>query len=150
MTQDFGDFANIDAEEMLKRAKQHAAKAAELQNKLSDVVGRAESPDGHVKVTYTSAGGIADLEINPRAMRMPSADLADTIKNVIQDAAKDLQTNVRAVMAEIYQGQPDSPVEMMQNPAKMTARIEEVRDLLDSALGDASLHLEKLRRRIQP
>lgn len=149
MTQDFGDFANINVDEAVNRAKRQAEQVAQMQDKLSEAVGRAESQDGYVKVTYTSAAGIAELEINPRAMRMASADLAETIKSTVKDAAADLQANIRAMMADIYAGQPNNPLDIMQDPSKMTERLEEMKGLLDSAMGDASLYMEKLRRRIQ-
>ncbi|QXJ23951.1 YbaB/EbfC family nucleoid-associated protein [Actinomadura graeca] len=148
MTADFGEFANINVDEVLRRAQDQAARVAALQKELADTAGHAESEDGHVKVSYTSTGGITELEINPRAMRMASADLADTIKRVVQEAANDLQANIRAKMAAVFEGQEDDPLAIIDDPSKITAKISDMQGLMESAMGDASLHMEKMRRRM--
>lgn len=53
---------------------------------LAAVRAEGSAADGLVRVTVQGSGEIADLVITPRAMRMPSVDLAAAVRAAHQDA----------------------------------------------------------------
>ncbi|MGH3380364.1 MAG: YbaB/EbfC family nucleoid-associated protein [Actinoallomurus sp.] len=145
---EFGDYANINPDKLLKQAQQRVAKIGGMQERITGLVGEAESADGYVRVTYTANGGIADLELNPRAMRMASSDLAQTIKDVVQAAANDLQSKIRQEMSSAFQGEGDNPMDLANDPEKVKAKAEEVKGMLDGALNDALGQMDLLRKKM--
>jgi DNA-binding protein YbaB len=145
---EFGDFANINPDKLLKQAQRQTDKISGIQERIASLVGEAESADGYVRVTYTASGGIADLELNPRAMRMASSDLAQTIKDVIQAAANDLQSKIRQEMSSAFEGEGDNPMDLADDPEKVKAKVEEVKGMLDGALNDALGQMDLLRKKM--
>ncbi|MGV9382840.1 YbaB/EbfC family nucleoid-associated protein [Nonomuraea sp. NPDC003707] len=61
----------------------------------SAATARAESRDGWVSVEYSSASGVTDLRLDPRAMRMESARLAETILGLIHQAREHAEAERR-------------------------------------------------------
>ncbi|TYB69244.1 YbaB/EbfC family nucleoid-associated protein [Nonomuraea sp. PA05] len=90
---DFEQALGIDPERL-------AADADRLFARLNDLPGdavtvRAESADGWVSVVYDSAAGVRDLRLNPRAMRMDSDRLAETILDVLRQAREQAEAGER-------------------------------------------------------
>ncbi len=48
--------------------------------------GSAEAADGLVRVEVDGSGAVTDLVLEPKAMRLPSADLAAAVRQAIGDA----------------------------------------------------------------
>lgn len=145
---EFGGFANINPDKMLREAQQRVAKMSGMQERIAQIVGEAESSDGYVKATYTATGGLKDLELNPRAMRMASTDLASTIKEVIRAAMEDFQQRMRLEMSSAFEGQDDNPLELAQNPEKIKAKVEEATSMLDGALNDVLGQMERIKKQM--
>ena len=97
---EFGDFANIDVDKLLSGAQERFARMQDLQERIAELVGQGQDRDGLVRATYTSSGGLTDVTIDPRAMRKGSQELAETVKEVIREAAADLQRQVTEVTTE--------------------------------------------------
>lgn len=146
MTAEFGDFANINVERVIEQAKNQASAVMGMQEKLTSLVGRAESEDGHIKVAFESAG-LSELEINPRAMRMGSAELAATIKQLVREASDDLQRQIREEIGEAFAGQ-DNPMEILDDPTKAAEKMKDIHNALNSATGDVSDFMEKMRKQL--
>jgi DNA-binding protein YbaB len=85
------------AEAMMRDAESRLGKFQSLRAELTDLVGHAESADGYVVVEW-SGGGLSDLQLNPRAMRLPSDELAEAIKTAIRDARTDLGEKTQAAL----------------------------------------------------
>lgn len=101
----------------MREAEARLGKFETLRPVLSELVGRAEALDGQIVVEWT-AQGLSVLELNPRVMRTPSADLADAIKTAIADASADLREKTRAALADAGLGIGSAP------------SVDEVRDQL--------------------
>lgn len=85
---------------LIDQMRANLARTAALREQVGDLVGKATSDDGHIRVTYTGAAGLAELSIDPRAMRRPSQDLAARIVRVTADARADLERQRAELVAE--------------------------------------------------
>lgn len=101
------------AETAMKDAEGRLAKLQSIRTDLGELVGRAEAADGLVSVEWTPQG-LADLHLDPRALRLPSADLAEQIKQAIAAATAELREKTRAALeaAGVAAGPPPSPEEV--------------------------------------
>jgi YbaB/EbfC DNA-binding family protein len=57
---------------------------------LAMILGHGTAADGMVRVTFSLDGAKDDIELDPRVMRMPSADLAEHIRDALRDARRQL------------------------------------------------------------
>ena len=87
------------AERTMRNAEQRLGDFQSLRPVLAGLTGRAEAADGQVVVEWT-AQGLSELELNPRAMRLPSSDLAEAIKAALRDAIADLREKTRAALSD--------------------------------------------------
>jgi DNA-binding protein YbaB len=143
---EFGDFANIDLDKLLNGAQQQFARMEELQRRMGELVGRAEDKDRLVTVEYAGQG-LRELELNPRAMRMASADLADLIKTVTQEAARDLQARTDELMEEVF-GKEDNPMRLINDPEAAMATAKEAEATYNRVFEDVMGELDRVRRRL--
>src|SRR4051794_34491383 len=146
MTAGLGDFANIDADKVLKKAREQAEKMAGAQEKILKIEGEAQSRDGYVKATYSATDGLRDLELNPRAMRMPSTDLAQTIKETVREAANNMQQKIQEAMASAFGD--NNPMDMINNQEKAMAEAKQAQELLNKTISDTTAAFDEMRRRL--
>ncbi|MEV0148073.1 MULTISPECIES: YbaB/EbfC family nucleoid-associated protein [unclassified Nonomuraea] len=144
--QEFGDFANIDIDKLLKGADEQFARIEELQKSMSTIVGRAQDDDGLVTVECGSEG-LRELQLHPKAMRLSSGELADLIKVVLRDATADLQTQVSGAMSEAF-GEDDNPMKYVENPEEALNKIKEAESAYNRTFEDVMGELDRIRRRL--
>jgi DNA-binding protein YbaB len=135
----------FDFEAMLKASERQAAQAEEFARKAAELVGNAESPDGRVRVQWQDDKGLAGLEIDPRAMRLPAEDLAGLITETAQRAKRDLRAQADELTAELF-GPGGDPMSLMADPAQVQAKIEEVQSVFDGSLRDVTALMDDLRK----
>jgi hypothetical protein len=63
------------------------------------LVGTGEGAGGLIRATATAGGRITDLDLNPRALRMGSAELSEEILAAVNGALDDLRTKVSEAAA---------------------------------------------------
>jgi DNA-binding protein YbaB len=83
---------------LLDQLEARVAKAKENAAALSAVRGWGEAANGYVKVCVGPSGVLQRVELDPRAMRLPSQDLAASIVA----AAREGQQAAAAKIREIY------------------------------------------------
>jgi DNA-binding protein YbaB len=110
-----------------------------VRERLADLVGTGIAADGHVRVTWAAATGLDQLHLDPRAMRMPSQDLAAAIKRAVSDAMADL----RRQTAEVLRAETGA------SAGSSVAKIEEMREAFDSQMDDITMRIEDARRRME-
>jgi len=120
------------------QAGEDVQKMRALQEQLARLTGEASDENDRVRVTVTAADGLAGLELDPRAMRMPAADLAAEIVSAVRRAAADLAQK-RADLTE------ETGVRGPGSLAEAQAHAEELRSQLTHSLGDLQSVMEKLR-----
>ncbi|MFI7638565.1 YbaB/EbfC family nucleoid-associated protein [Nonomuraea sp. NPDC049400] len=146
MTSEFGDFANIDIDKLLAGADQQFAKMEELQKVMADMVGTATDEREFVKVDYASEG-IRELTIHPKAMRLSSGELSEIIKQVVADAAEDLQRRVNEATAEVF-GEEDNPMKLINDPDAAMQQIKSAEAAYNRTFDDVMGELDRIRRRL--
>lgn len=146
MTTEFGDLGNLDPDAALKEARQWADRSAALQETMKGIEGHAQSKDGFVSVTFTPNEGLRDLELNPRAMRMPSQDLAETIKETIHQATNDMQQKMNAAMSDAFG--KFNPMDLISNPDLAPNQAKQMQESLNKSANDALAGLEEIRRKL--
>lgn len=110
-----------------------------VRDRLAGLVGTGIAADGHVRVTWAAATGLDQLHLDPRAMRMPSHDLAAAIKLAVSDAMADL----RRQTAEVLRAETGA------SAGSSVAKIEEMRETFDSQMDDITKRIEDARRRME-
>ena len=91
---------SVAAHELIDQMRANLARTAALRERVRDLVGQATSDDGHIRATYTGAAGLAELSIDPRAMRLPSQELASRIVALTAAARADLERQRTELVAE--------------------------------------------------
>jgi DNA-binding protein YbaB len=97
---DYSSFGHADMESSLRQARIQAEKIKEMQDELMALVGRGEAADGKVRVEYATGTGMRNLQLDPRAMRMASHELAEAITSAVHEAMGDLQRQTSALTKE--------------------------------------------------
>ncbi|MFI6596334.1 YbaB/EbfC family nucleoid-associated protein [Nonomuraea sp. NPDC050536] len=144
--QEFGDFANIDIDKLLKTADSQFARVEELQKAMADLVGRAEDEDGLVSAGFTAAG-LTDLELHPKAMRLSSGELSEKIKQVVRDASDDLQRQINSAMNDVF-GEEDNPMRFVDNPDAALEQVRSAEAAYNRTFEDVMGELDRIRRRL--
>ncbi|GAA2643029.1 MULTISPECIES: YbaB/EbfC family nucleoid-associated protein [Nonomuraea] len=144
--QDFGDFANLDIDKLLKTAEEQFSRVEEVQKTMAELVGKAKDEDGLVTAEYTSAG-LTMLELHPKAMRLGSGELADKVKAVVQEATADLQRQVNETMGEMF-GEDENPMKFISNPDAALEQVKNAEAAYNRTFEDVMGELDKIRRRL--
>jgi DNA-binding protein YbaB len=144
---EFGDLANLDLEKLIRVSEEQSARVQEMQERATELTGVAETKDGRIKVTCTVNGGITDIRIDPRAMRMPAADFAETLKTLIRDANADLHRQLSELMAETY-GEGANPMALAQNQEAVQRKIQDAAAAYDRTLDDAMSELQRITKQL--
>ncbi|HEX4814459.1 MAG TPA: YbaB/EbfC family nucleoid-associated protein [Nonomuraea sp.] len=145
--QEFGDFANIDIDRLLKDAERQMGLLEEFQRDIGSYVGRAEDEHGLVTVEYDHQG-VRELELHPKAMRLASGELAELIKAVLKDATADFEARISQAMGELF-GERGNPMKNLGHPDAALGRMKEMEVAYDQAFGDVMGQLDRIRRNLE-
>lgn len=100
----------LDPEDLLgdweRRVEQQTALTTELSTRLQEIRASAESPDGDAVVTVDQSGGLAELRLSERAMRLSPTELAQVILATSRLAQARLAQQVADLVGGLYG--PDS------------------------------------------
>ncbi len=106
---------NID--QMMSKVAEQIATAKANAQAMAEMTGKGETEEGKIVVTVNPTGALVSIELDPRAMRMASTDLAGAIVAASEIAKKDAADQVRALwstadtggldMADVAQGNVD-------------------------------------------
>lgn len=119
------DFSVRDPEQIERAQREQMSRLQELQERIGTLVGRAESDDGRISVAYSEPRGVHDLRLDPRALRMPSEDLAATIERLVNEAREDLKRQTAEVAQETV-GTSMNPQNLLANLPEMEANLGEI------------------------
>ncbi|NRQ39081.1 YbaB/EbfC family nucleoid-associated protein [Nonomuraea sp. NN258] len=145
--QEFGDFANIDIDKLLKGADEQFARIEEFQRNVGSIVGRAQDEGGFVTVEY-GAEGLRELELHPKAMRLSSGELADLIKTALREATADLQAQLNRAMGDVF-GEEDNPMRFADDPEAALSKVKEAESAYNRTFEDVMGELDRIRRRLE-
>jgi DNA-binding protein YbaB len=101
-------------EELVKDVDQQTEQARALHQKMHDITGSAQSPDGLVTVTVGAQGDVRDLRFDPRTYRKLSpSELSETIVELISAATEKASTEVAELIRPLV---GDLPFETVFGP----------------------------------
>jgi DNA-binding protein YbaB len=84
------------------RAELHASLSMELSERLQQAKASAESRDGEVSVTVDHSGGLADLRITERGIRLSADDLSEIILATSRRAQAQLAQAISELVSSLY------------------------------------------------
>jgi DNA-binding protein YbaB len=146
--QEFGDFANIDIDKLLKGADEQLARMEEFQKNVDSCVGRAQDELGLV-VVECGQEGVRELQLHPKAMRLASGELADLIKTALKDSADDLQRQLQEGMQAAFGDSDDNPMKYVNDPDAAARQIKEAESAYNRTFEDVMGELDRIRRRLE-
>jgi DNA-binding protein YbaB len=128
MSQEFS-FVDLSktSDEVRQDQEQRLARIQEIQEAAVSAVGQAASEDERIKVSFNEAEGVRKIELDPRALRMASEDLAEEIARLVNEARKDAQQQVQQLMRDQAQ---DGTVDPQAFLAKMPDIERSIGDLM--------------------
>ncbi|MGW5358908.1 YbaB/EbfC family nucleoid-associated protein [Actinopolymorpha pittospori] len=91
-------------ESMLRSATAHIEAMQGAAAKMAELRGLGEAADGKVRVEVQAGGVVQSLEIDPRAMRMASADLSAAVLEAIQLATEDAGAKLAEILETAMPG----------------------------------------------
>ncbi|HEX5594861.1 MAG TPA: YbaB/EbfC family nucleoid-associated protein [Micromonosporaceae bacterium] len=132
---------------LLQKLQEQVGRTDELRTQLAELVGRAESPDGLIRVAATPDDPVAEVEIDPRAMRHASEDLANLLQQAVRAAKADLARQTSEVLRE--QTGEDGPMSLVHNPEAARAKLNQLNEMVESGSRDLNLMFEQMRRQLR-
>jgi DNA-binding protein YbaB len=149
---DFG-FAGERFERMLQDTEQGMSKITEMRERITEIIGRAEAADGRITAEYTSEGGLSALDLDPRVLRLPSAQLSQEIRAAVNAAAKDFQRQLSEVggllfgMGAALDEDDPAAAKQFQDPAEAMAQVEKIGNSFAGQMKDLLQELSTQQRR---
>lgn len=133
-----------------------ASELRNLQEEITQLTGHGEAGDERIRVEADNTGRLTKIDIDPRAMRMASEDLAEAILQAARQAADDVMAksqellnstmpglgDVQQLREMDYSGLPDDAAEAVDEVAQSSDPIAAVRAQMDRL----SSYLPKLQR----
>ncbi|GAA1810706.1 YbaB/EbfC family nucleoid-associated protein [Actinomadura chokoriensis] len=127
-------------------AQQFAANSDDLRRRIDELETEAESADGRVKARWTSAG-LAGVDLDPRALRMPAAELGDLITETVKAAQQELERRVTDMTTESFG--PDGEQMVPPSAEEAAAFITDMHTTFEGTLQETTVIIDNLRRAFQ-
>jgi DNA-binding protein YbaB len=121
-------------------------KAEAFQSRLSEVTGHGTDDRGMVRVSLGMGGTLDDVQVDPRAMRFPSQDLAEAFRQAHRAATQDMQERLAEAQREAFGGELLSGLlDGSRSPDEVLGDMQRsVQSGIDASLDE----IERLRRRL--
>ncbi|WP_084598005.1 YbaB/EbfC family nucleoid-associated protein [Micromonospora chokoriensis] len=132
--------------QLAARMREQLGRGEELRGRLTGLTGHAESENGLVRVTCTADDPARELHIDPRALRLPAAELSEIVAGLLRAARADLARATAEVMREL--GGPAGPAAVLHDPAAAQAKLAQLNDMVSGPLRESTEMLERLRRQL--
>jgi hypothetical protein len=132
------DMSGFDPGAAAGALREQATQAAAVRRELAGILGTATSDDG-LLIAKVGAGGLEELTIEPRAMRMPSVDLAAAIVELARRAREDLDRRRQERADELGVGRVGVDLD------ESLARLDRLRGLVAESQGDVRRVYERFR-----
>ncbi|GAA4234963.1 hypothetical protein GCM10022254_41110 [Actinomadura meridiana] len=138
---------DFDIDKVLEDAQRRVTKMTAIREQTAHLTGHAESTEGRIKVTSSATDPVAELRIDPRAMRMPAEELSSAIRSTITAARHDLDRQVEELAAFEY-GDAGNPLDALKDKENMKATLGEVQGMFEKAGRDTQTMIDQLRRNL--
>ncbi|MFI0450871.1 YbaB/EbfC family nucleoid-associated protein [Actinomadura sp. 6N118] len=100
-------------EQFQRDMEQNMGDFTKMKERIDEAVGKGEAADGRIYAEFTAKGGLTRLDIDPRALRLPSFELTEEIKAAVNAASADFQTKVREASETMFtmSNDPDKAID---------------------------------------
>lgn len=132
-------------EEVLSATRERFAKVQAVQEEVKGLTGEGQTADGRVRVVSTAADPMAELHIDPRAMRLGSQELAQAIKEAMSKALQALDRQVNELTRDGTFGNEVNPLDFLKDKAGMKTMLNEVQGAVESLGKETQAMMDKLR-----
>lgn len=118
----------------------------DTDEETEEIVGEGEAADGRIRASAIVGGTLKSVELDPRAMRLPSDELGEQIVAAVNAALEDLKTKVAESAGSALEGfDPEALAEQMldlqdqsvRQMSQFTAGMEEMLGRIARAAGTA-------------
>ncbi|MFD1541848.1 YbaB/EbfC family nucleoid-associated protein [Nonomuraea guangzhouensis] len=140
---DFKHELGVDPEQLADDADRLFDRMRRLHSG-TEATARAGSGNGWVSVEYGSSSGVQGLRLDPRAMRMDSAQLAETILDLIHQAKEQAEAEER----ERAEALLDSG--LLTDRGLVTEQLRQATGTLRENLERASATIDRVRALLRP
>lgn len=131
-----------DPDQMLADQRKRIGAYADYREKLSGLVGRAETEDRRIGVAFGETRGVHDLRIDPRAMKMASEELAETVERLVNEARQDLRNQTSQLMEDTFG--TVNPGSLLPDTTGLTEHLDDVTKAANEATADITALAERL------
>ncbi|SCE80837.1 YbaB/EbfC DNA-binding family protein [Micromonospora viridifaciens] len=138
--------ANDAMAQIAARMREQMARGEELRGRLTGLTGRAVSEDGLIEVACTADDPAHELRLDPRAMRRPTAELAEVLQELLRSARADLHRQTAEAVREA--GDQVGPQSLIGDPAAAQAKLAQLSELVSGPMRESTEMLERLRRQL--
>jgi DNA-binding protein YbaB len=118
---------NLELDRHLQALTAALDKAGGLQARLAELRGVGSAADGLVEVNVGPGGGLTDLRLDPRAMRLDSGSLREAILDAARQATEQLTTQASAMVAEFDTGLDVAAVLSGRTPSPLDSVLAQLR-----------------------
>lgn len=142
--EDFRQALGVDPERLAADADRFFSRLGDLPE--AGATARAESKDGWVSVEYSCVAGVQKLRLDPRAMRMDSAGLAETVLRLIHQAKEQAEAEERRRAEELL-GRGN---QLFADRQFIGDRLRHATGALQENLEQASATIDRVRALLRP
>jgi hypothetical protein len=110
-----------DVAAQVQASTDRLSRMEDVTARFAEIIGSAEGADGTVRVEHGSTG-LRELVIEPRAMRLPAADLAAAITVALAEAQTDFRRQAQQTLvdADLLPGEQSRRERVAQVQAQLT------------------------------
>ncbi|WP_067792926.1 YbaB/EbfC family nucleoid-associated protein [Actinomadura formosensis] len=137
----------LDLGDLLRQSQERMAKLAAVREQMAGLQGRAESQDGRISVTSTAEDPLAEIKIDPRAMRMGSEELAATLQETARRARQDLDAQVQKITADQFGG-TENPMDVLKDQDALKKSLTDMQGVFEQAGRQSQQMMDELHRKL--
>jgi DNA-binding protein YbaB len=98
------NFQLEDLNRIIGQSQEVMRNLEKVQDALGEVTGEGEAADGMVRAVVTGTGGIQQVTLEPRAMRLDSQSLAENVTLAVRAAQTDAQSKTTQLLGSALGG----------------------------------------------
>ena len=134
--------------DLLRQSQERLAELASVREQMAGIQGHAESEDGRISVTSTADDPRAEIEIDPRAMRMGSANLAAALRETARRARQDLDAQVEQKITDDQYGDTGNPMDALKDQDALKKSLPDMQGVFEQAGRRSQQFMDELHRKL--
>ncbi|MFI6596337.1 YbaB/EbfC family nucleoid-associated protein [Nonomuraea sp. NPDC050536] len=137
------DLSPENLERMVRDSEESLRRLAGMTDELASVTGKGESRSGLVGAVVDNGGRLDQIELEPRAMRMSSAELSEEIVEAVRAAQDSVQRQSEELLAQAM-GSAEAGLPDMD---KLQRQTKDIQDSFALSVENSLAEIDRLTRR---